>query len=62
MFGHFTGVIFYRSNAYEPSREKTNIVDSVVSIDPDQPKYVVQANPDRHFSPSVDFVLGIITL
>ena len=46
---------------YEPSREKTNIVDSASSIDQDQPKHAAQAYQDRHFSPSVD-VSGIITL
>ena len=39
---------------YEPSREKTNIVDSALSIDPDQPKHAAQDNPDRHFLPPVD--------
>ena len=27
-----------------------------LSIDSDQPKYAAQANPDRHFSTSVDFL------
>ena len=40
-------------NIFEPSREKTNIVVSTLSIDPDQLK---QAYPDRHFSPPVDFL------
>ena len=34
----------------EPIYEKTNIVDSALSIDPDQPK------PDRHFSPPEYFL------
>ena len=41
---------------YEPSREKTNIVDSAESIDPDQQKHAAQANPDSHFSPPDDFL------
>ena len=36
---------------YEPFHEKTNIVDSALSIDPDQPKHAVQSNPGRHFLP-----------
>ena len=36
----------------EPSREKT-----ALCIEPDQPKHAAQANPDRHFSPHVDFLL-----
>ena len=40
----------------EPSREKTNIVDSALSIDPDQPKHALEACPDRHFSSPVDFL------
>ena len=35
---------------------KNNIVDSTLSIDPDQPKHAAQANPDRLFSPPVDFL------
>ena len=42
--------------AFEPTREKTNTMDSALSIDPDQPKHVTQANPDRHCSPPVDFL------
>ena len=38
----------------KPSREKTNIIDSALSIDPDQPKHAAQANPDRHLSPPAD--------
>ena len=41
---------------FEPSREKTNIVDSAKSIDQDQPKNTAQANPDVHFSPYVDLM------
>ena len=38
-------------------------MDATENIEPDQPKHAAQPNPDRHFSPSVDFsVLGIITL
>ena len=44
------------SLVYEPSREKTNNVDSALSIDPDQPKHAVQAYPDIHFSPPLDFL------
>ena len=36
--------------------EKTNIVDSALSIVSDQLKHAAQANPDRHFSPPVDFL------
>ena len=34
------------------------MVESALSIDPDQPKHATQANPerDRHFSPPVDFL------
>ena len=39
---------------YDPSREKTNIVDSSKSIDPAQPKHAAQAYPFRHFSDPVD--------
>ena len=31
-------------------------MDIAYSIDPDQPKHVAQANPDRYFSPSMDFL------
>ena len=41
---------------YEPSCEATNIVDSALSIDPDQPKHAAQAYPVGHFSPHVDFL------
>ena len=41
---------------YESSREKTISVDSAQSIDLDQSKHAPQAYPDRHFSPSVDFL------
>ena len=41
---------------YEPNNEKTNIVDFAISIDPDQPKHAVLSNPDRHFSPPVNFL------
>ena len=41
---------------YEPFHEKTNIVDTALSIDPDQPEHAAQANPDRHFSPTLDFL------
>ena len=41
---------------YEPFHEKTNIMDSALSIDTDQPKQAAQANPDRDFSPPVDFL------
>ena len=41
---------------YEPFHEKTNIVESAQSIDPDQPKHAAHANPDKHFSPPVDFL------
>ena len=53
---HFN--LMFENNKYnfEPSREKTNIVDSALSFDPDQPKHAAQAYPDRHFSPSVDFL------
>ena len=44
---------------HEVFREKTNIMHSALSIDPDQPKHAAQANPDRHFSPPFS---GIITL
>ena len=37
------------------SREKTNILVSASSIEPDQLKHSAQANLDRHFSPHVDF-------
>ena len=47
---------FRRTETYEPSHEKTNIVDSAYSIDPDQPKHAAQANPDIHCSPPVDFL------
>ena len=40
----------------EPSREKTNIVDSALIIDPDQSKHAAQVNPGRHFSPHVGFL------
>ena len=36
---------------------KTNIVDSATSIDPDQPKQSAQAYLDIQFSPPVDFLL-----
>ena len=42
---------------FEPSSEKTNTVDSAYSIDLDQSKHAAQANPDKHISPSVDFLL-----
>ena len=42
---------------YEPSREKTNIVASELSIDPDQPKDAARAYTDIHFSPPLDFLL-----
>ena len=38
------------------STKENDIVDSAWSIDPDQPKHAAQANPDRHFSPPVDFL------
>ena len=41
---------------YKQSRKKTNIVDSALSIDPDQPKHAAQVYPGRHFSPPVDFL------
>ena len=31
-------------------------MESAYSIDPDQPKHTAQANPDRHYSPPVDFL------
>ena len=43
-------------STFELSREQTNIVDSALSIDLDQPKHAAQGNPDRHFSPAVDFL------
>ena len=46
----------FTCNKNEPSREKTSIVDSAKSIDPDQPKHAAQAYPERHFSPPVDFL------
>ena len=45
-----------RTEIYEPSHEKTNSVDYVYSIDPDQPRHAAQANLYRHFSPPVDFL------
>ena len=36
--------------------EKTNIWDSALSIDLDQPKHAAQAYPDIHFSPPEDFL------
>ena len=48
----YTSVNMYIS-IYEPSRWKTNIVDS---IDPDQPKHAAQAYPYGHFSLPVDFL------
>ena len=45
-----------------PSREKINIVDSALSIDPDQPKHATQAYPDRHFSAPVDFLFQELLL
>ena len=43
--------------AYEPFHGKTSNVDFALSIDPDQPKHAAQANPGRHFSSPVDFLL-----
>ena len=45
------------SHSFEPFLEITNIVDSALSIDPDQHKHAAQAYPGRHFSPPVDFLL-----
>ena len=39
-----------------PNNGKTKIVESALSIDTDQCKQIAQANPDRHVSPSVDFM------
>ena len=41
---------------YQPSCKKTNIVDSAWSIEPVQPKHAAQVYPDRHFSPTADFL------
>ena len=42
---------------YEPFHEKNKILDSALSIDPDQSKHNAQVTPDRHFSPPLDFRL-----
>ena len=49
-------ILFVKLNNNEPFREKTNIMDSALSIVPDQPKHAAQANPDRHFSTPVNFL------
>ena len=35
-------------NIYEPFHEKTNIIDSALCIDPDQPAQSAQAGPGWH--------------
>ena len=42
--------------SFDLSREKTRIVVSALSINPDQPKHAAQAYPDKHFSPHVDLL------
>ena len=37
--------------------EKSNIIDSAESIDTDHPKPAAEDNPDRLFSPPVEFLL-----
>ena len=41
---------------YETFHEKTNILESAYSIDPDQPRHVAQANQVRHVSHPLDFL------
>ena len=53
---------FLRCPVFEPSREKTNIVVSALSIDPDQSKHAAQAYPVRHFSPPVYFLFQELLL
>ena len=42
--------------AFEPFHENTNSIDSAKRIYPNQPKHAAQANPDRNFSPIVNFL------
>ena len=37
-------------------QEKTNIVDSALSINQEEPKHAMQVNPGRYFLPPVDFL------
>ena len=47
---HRPNVLIYSKtvHVYEPFHEKTNIMDSALCIDPDQPAQFAQANPGRH--------------
>ena len=50
--------LYMLADMKRPAR-KTNIVDSALNIDPDQPKHAAQVIPGRHFSRPVDFLFQV---
>ena len=48
--------VFAQHHTYVSRLTRKIIVEYALIIDLDQPRHTAQASPDRHFSPTVDFL------